>query len=277
MALTHAASALASGLAGPREISHLYTEPSINDSCPLEACVVCLSTNSIVIKRVPTVVHSERPMEVELTVPLGGISGCSGAAVAWGRAIAAHTLMAISYEQHGHHPVSLSAELAVRPSASGWIGRALIHPASWKGASYVTINSLTCAGWHVGCDILPAIVRVGYNHASAPGGAVIDAARAQDVAALQAALNTGGSTEEVDVASGLDDAARTPAPHSARSSSAARLHTPLLGRLQRLPRWRPHSSGSRRQSCLVIGGEIRRVVGLALPVAAVTSRSTNRA
>jgi len=37
---------------------------------------------------------------------------------------------------------------------------------------------------------------VGYNHAPAPAGAVLEAASAGDVAALQAALDAGGSTEE---------------------------------------------------------------------------------
>lgn len=56
--------------------------------------------------------------------------------------------------------------------------------------------SPTIAGRPLPCDRLPATLRVGYNHAPAPVGALFRAAKTGDVAALRVALDAGGSTEE---------------------------------------------------------------------------------
>ena len=83
-----------------------------------------------------------------------------------------------------------------RPSGGGWIVRVLVRPAAWADAAFVTVHSMSLAGRPLLCDCLPATLRVGYNHAPAPDGAVYQAAQAGDVVALQAALDAGGSTEE---------------------------------------------------------------------------------
>ena len=58
--------------------------------------------------------------------------------------------------------------------------------------------SLSLVGRPLPCDCLPATLRVGYNHAPAPMGAVYGAAKAGEVPALQATLDAGGSTEEAE-------------------------------------------------------------------------------
>ena len=79
-----------------------------------------------------------------------------------------------------------------------WVIRALIRPAAWAEAASVTVVSLSLVDRLLSCDSLPATLRIGYNHAPTPTGAVLEAAKAGDAAALQAALDAGGSTEEAD-------------------------------------------------------------------------------
>ena len=81
------------------------------------------------------------------------------------------------------------------------------------------------------------------NHAPAPEGAVMAAAKAGNVRALRIALDAGGSTEEADKVRGSMVGGTTltcpPTPHAPSShclySAAGRLDCPLLGRMQRPP------------------------------------------
>ena len=73
----------------------------------------------------------------------------------------------------------------------------MLLPGPWKAdAASLTVVSLSLAGRLLPSDCLPATLPVGYNHAPAPAGAVLEAAMAGDVPALHAALEAGGSTEE---------------------------------------------------------------------------------
>ena len=145
-----------------------------------------------------------------------------------------------------------------------WVIRALIRPAAWAEAASVTVVSLSLVDRLLSCDSLPATLRIGYNHAPTPTGAVLEAAKAGDAAALQAALDAGGSTEEADEVRGgfrrtvtvKDDAKAEPGDvvhvpvfrHApSPPSTAGRLHYLCLGSLRRPPRGPPLAPGGRRQ------------------------------
>lgn len=89
-----------------------------------------------------------------------------------------------------------SVSFSVHPSEAGLIARALIRPAAWADASTVTIVSLSLGVRPIPLFCPPVSLRVGYNHAPASEGEVLAASQAGNVAALQAALDSGGSTEE---------------------------------------------------------------------------------
>ena len=147
------------------------------------------------LSRVPPLVHADRLLEVELTAIGPGAAG-AGAAESVASWISAHARLHISVKSPGHPQEDASLRVKARPSGSSWIIRALVHPASWADAASVTLHSMSLAGRPLPCPCLPVTLRVGYNHAPAPAGAVFEAAAANDVPALEAAINAGGSTEE---------------------------------------------------------------------------------
>ena len=110
--------------------------------------------------------------------------------------ISANVLVSVVIHREGRPDDYHTAEVSARPSGSGWIARILIRPACWSDAASVTVASLSLAGRPLPGDCLPYTLRVAYNHTPAPAGAVNAAAKAGDEAALQAALDAGGSTEE---------------------------------------------------------------------------------
>ena len=116
--------------------------------------------------------------------------------------ISAHACLAIAVEVPGQPREEIFLPIVARASDGDLIVRALMRPAAWALAKSVTLVSLSLAGRPLPSDCLPATLQVGYNHAPAPEGAVYEAAWAGDVAALQAALDAGGSTEEADTVRG---------------------------------------------------------------------------
>ena len=122
----------------------------------------------------------------------------AGDSVAIGSWISAHACLRVAVEVPRQPRREVSVPVSAHPSGGGWIIRAVVRPTAWAEAASVTVVSLSLAGRPLPSNCLPATLRVGYNHAPAPMGAVYGAAKAGDVAALQAALYAGGSTEEAD-------------------------------------------------------------------------------
>ena len=164
----------------------------------IEARLVSPSASEEVLIRVPRLVHSDRPLDIEVTAVRQRFDGNDCASLSVARWMTAHARLSIAVEAPEQHGVEVSVPVAARPCSGGWIARALMRPAAWADAASVTVVSLTLAGRPMPCDCLPATLRVGYNHSPASEGEVIEAAQADDVAALQAALDAGGSTEEAD-------------------------------------------------------------------------------
>ena len=160
----------------------------------IEARLVSPYASSFAMTGVPARVHADRPLELELAA-VGLVAG-NGAAVAIASWLSAHACLAIALELPGQPREEVSFAVSARPSGGGWIFRALVRPVAWANAVSVTVVSLSLVGRPVPCGCLPVTLRVGYNHALAPVGTVLFAAQAGGVAALQAALDTGGSTEE---------------------------------------------------------------------------------
>ena len=150
---------------------------------------------------VPPVMLVDRPLEIELKStdlhqeihPLAS------------SLIATHCRLSVAVENGKQPPIAISSSVSVRMSGGRLFARALIHPARWIDATHVTVISLALAEKPVACDCFPFTMRVGYNHAPAPAGALLAAADAGDLAALQAALDAGGSTEEADQVRALED------------------------------------------------------------------------
>ena len=71
-------------------------------------------------------------------------------------------------------------------------------PPGTPDGSCVMIHAVWVAGVSVVLNELASSVTIGFNHAPAPAGAVIDAAVANDLPGLKQALGNGGSTEEID-------------------------------------------------------------------------------
>ena len=183
----------------PLEIPHLGLQPCpLTTTYPIATCVINpQTTRAVEITRLPPVLHSNRPFEIEFAGIDYGVD--AGDAMNIVRSISAHANLLIEVDKPGLPRASFIAPLSVRPSDGGdWIARALIRPASWADAAFVTVIAIAFAGQQQLCKCLPATLLVGYNHASAPAGAVLQAAEAGDVPALQAALNAGSSTEEAD-------------------------------------------------------------------------------
>ena len=219
----------------PLEIPALGMEACESVTSFCEARLASPFASALALTRVPACIHADRPLEVELS--LVGLGTGADEAVYIASWISAHARLTMYVDVAGQPRVEDSFPVAVRLCSGGWIARALVRPASWADAASVTVLSLSLAGRPLPSlhDCLPATLRVGYNHASAPAGAVHAAAKAGDVLALQAALDAGESTNEVCGVllngKGLrDDASKLP-PFSA----AAWQDCSLLGRPQRPP------------------------------------------
>lgn len=195
--LTHESTALASVVpASPLDTPAIFIGPDQSSHFAIEASLVSPSLGATVLSSVPRVVPVDRPLEIELDH-----GPCSDvlAFESFARCLSSHALLSVCIATQGRALTYVSAPADVRLSSDGaWNLRALVHPASWTDADSVTVLSLTCAGRPLPCKGLPATIRVGYDNTPAPAGAVLAAAKAGDVLALQAALIAGGSTEEAD-------------------------------------------------------------------------------
>ena len=137
--------------------------------------------------------HANRPLEIELAA----VEHNADAEAVNLAERCDSTCAVLSVEIQGH-PRACDLVLVSRRPAAGWIARALIHPAAFADVASVTLVSISMEGRQLPCDCLPATVRVGYNHQPASVGAVYAAAEEENLPALQAALDAGGSTEEAD-------------------------------------------------------------------------------
>ena len=180
----------------PLEILTLGMEPCHSATSAIEARLVSPSSSDFVVVSLPPCVYADRPLELELAVV--GLCAGAGAAMSVASWISAHACLQIAVDVPGQPRGEVYLPVSARPSGVGWIVRALAHPSAWADATYVTVVSLSLAGRPLPCDCLPATLRVGYNHAPAPAGAVLTAAKFVDVKKLQGALDAGGSTEEAD-------------------------------------------------------------------------------
>ena len=195
--VANAIAGLASTLpVGPLEIPILGMGICDSGTSVIEARLVSPFVGDIAITGVPARVHADRPLELDL--PSVGLGADASAAVSMASWLSAHACLAIAVEVPGQPRVEVSLPISAGPSGSRLILRALVRPSAWANAVSVTVVSLSLAGRPLPSDCLPVTLRVGYNHAPAPEGAVYEAARDGDVAALQAALDAGGSTEEAD-------------------------------------------------------------------------------
>ena len=193
-ALMHAMTPLTATIpVGVLEIPALVIEPCESVTSAIKARLISPYACALATTRIPARVHADRPLEIAVRLGAG-----AGVAASIASCISAHARVTISVAVSGQPRAQVSVPVSARPSDGGWIIRALIRPAAWAEAASVTLVSLSLAGRPLPCDCLPATLRVGYNHALAPEGAVFAAARAGDVAALQTALDAGGSTEEAD-------------------------------------------------------------------------------
>ena len=177
-------------------ISEMTIAPFYSTTIVIEARLVSPLASEFVLSRVPSLVHLDRPLELELAaVRQGEDTDAAESVASW---ISAHALLQISVEAPRQPQGEVSVLVKARPSGGRWNVRALIHRAVWANAASVTVLSLSLAGRPLLCDCLPVTLRVGYNHAPAPEGAVFAAAQACDLPALEAAIEAGGSTEEAD-------------------------------------------------------------------------------
>ena len=230
----------------------LFMEPFDCATSAMKARLVCpfASAFAAAFTMVPARVHADRPLEVELAAV--GLGACDDNAVSIARWISSHAHLVIAVDVPGRPKAAYEIPLSARPShGGGWMARALIRPAAWANADSVTVVSLVFAGRPLPCDCLPATLPAGYNHAPAPAGAVMSAAKAGDAKALEAALEAGGSTEEADTVRGEEEeeeGGAAPFPSSLRPPTAIeRLEFLSLGRRRRPPRDPPHTSCGRRK------------------------------
>ena len=176
------------------EIPDMIMAPSATFA--LETRLVSASASEFALNRVPPLVLADRPLELVLAAfEQGAGAGAAESVASW---ISAHALVQISVEAPGQPRGQVSVRVKARPSEGGWNVRVLVRPASWANAASVTVVSLSLAGRPLPCDCLPGTMRMGYNHAPAPEGKVLAAAKAGDVPALRAAIEEGESTEEAD-------------------------------------------------------------------------------
>ena len=242
----------------PSEIPDMSMGPFPSTTFAIEARLVSSTASKFKLSRVPPHVHADRPLELELDAfGLGAGAGMELSITSW---ISAHALLQIAVNIPGHPLTEVPCSLPVKalPSGGGCIIRALARPSVWADAASVTVLSLSLAGRPLPCDFLPATLRVGYNHDPAHAGAVLEAAIAGDAAALMAAIEAGGSTEEADTVWGGErgepwgsNGGRSPHdnlnPPFLPSAAGVRWYRRLLGRLQRPPRGPPYTPGGRRR------------------------------
>ena len=181
---------------GPLEVPALDVELRQSPSSAIDACLVGLSTRALELIRVPPLVLADRPLEIGLAAFGPHVGACAAASMT--HCLSTHALLLIVVEFTGQSCATLSVPVAVHSAGDGWVARALIRPAAWADVASVTVVSLSLAGRPLMSDLLPMTLRVGYNHSPAPSGAVLAAAMAGNVLALEAALAAGGSTEEAD-------------------------------------------------------------------------------
>ena len=209
-------------------VPDLSIKSSLSPMTAIEARLVSPCASDVVLSGLPALVLADRPLEFVLAAVGYGV-GTGSAAESLARWISARALISLDISGKSH-----DVRVSLRPSGSGWVARALIRPASWAGAATVTFVSLTLAQQRLPSRRLPASLRVGYNHAPADEGHVLWAAEADDVPALQAALDGGASTEEADDVWTSRICAAYPAippPPCTLPATAATPHRPLLGRL----------------------------------------------
>ena len=189
---SRAAGALASALAvSPLEIPGLFIESWQHSGSTIEARLISPSIGALFLCNVPPRVHIDRPLDVVISSIGPRLDTTSLASIA--RYLNVHACLSVKVENLGKSDI---VPVAVRVTGDCWTARALFHPASWTDAVSVIVQSLAFAGRHVSGNFLPATAMLGYNHATAPRGAVLAAAEAGDVPALLDALDAGGSTEE---------------------------------------------------------------------------------
>ena len=196
MAMSLAAVLACSLPVGRLENTDLHLEPCLLLASSIEARLVCPSSNAVVLHaRIPKIVHVDRPLEIELNAV--DADTCTAEVAALAHSLSTDALLLIATTENAD--LSISLPVAVRTSGGGLILRALVQHERWATAASVTVLSLSLDRKPL-LDCTPATLRVGYNHSPAPAsaGAVLAAAQAGDVPALQAALDDGGSTEETD-------------------------------------------------------------------------------
>ena len=143
--------------------------------------------------------HPDRPLDIVVVDFELGASAATSTSVT--QLLSSHALLSVTViENTSNSRVTFTVPVSARSSPRGWIVRALIHPDTWKHATSICVEALSLARRHLPCqgDCLPAILRVGFKHGRAGEGAVFGASKAGDVSALQAALDAGGSTDEMD-------------------------------------------------------------------------------
>ena len=202
MELTRKAATLASVFPiGPLEIPAVDLVPCNSLSSAIAAQLIQPAITSFVLTRVPPRLLTTLPLDIELRT--FGVDADSYAAAFVARFSSyAHVTLMLK-ETSGQSDRGTITRVSVRRVDSGWIMRALIDPASWTDVASVScVESLSFAGQPLPSICLPATLRVGYNHVAARAGAVISASMSGDVAALQSALDAGGSTEEADQVGG---------------------------------------------------------------------------
>ena len=181
----------------PLEFPNITIDPWNYPTTVIEARLISPSAGELLLAHLPSRLHANRPLEIEVAAcePSTGDNAEAASVARW---IFTHARISITVDLIGRTRVFNSLPLSARLSGGGWIVRALLHPAPWVDASSVSVVSLTQAGRPLPRDSLPATLRVGYNHAPAIAGAVFAATLADDLPALQAALDAAGSTEEAD-------------------------------------------------------------------------------
>ena len=177
------------------EVADLDMVSVVSPAFPVAASLTSHPALALSLTHLPPFAHLECPLEFGLSV--GRILG-SLAEKRLAGYLSNHAQLTISIASNGRPLRFLTVSISARASHLCWTARALIPPAAWSDATSVTLESFSIAGSTLHSDCLPTTLRVGYNHALAPPGAVLAAARIGDVPALQAALDAGGSTEEID-------------------------------------------------------------------------------
>lgn len=198
------AAALTSVLpAGPLEIHDLDVEPHNSPTSAIEARLISPSASALVLTRLPRRLLPAADRYLKFKLADVGLDTSASGAASVARWICSYVLLSITVEVAERRHVSYCVPVTARRSDDGWVARALIRPETWSNAASVTVVSISLAGRPLSKGLqVPATLQVGYNHAPAPAGAVLAAAEAGDVPALQAALVAGGSTEEADYVRG---------------------------------------------------------------------------